>query len=168
MDVYLISGFLSIMNTVFFCMSNFKKTKKGIVFLHMCCNLCDFFMYLVLGARTGVVNATVDICKNFAYSKMDSMLLTVLFSAIRIMLLVTVGYDGAVTVLFVILEIVALLILKCGTSQHFRILTAARQGVWVVYDFMFATTFIACLTFTGFVGSVGAVLRNRFPEPDGK
>lgn len=60
---FIVSGILSLTNTICFCISNFKKTKKDIVFLHMCCNICDFFMYLVLGAKTGLSNATANICK---------------------------------------------------------------------------------------------------------
>ncbi len=163
---FIISGLLAVMNTICFCISNFKKNKKNIVFWHMCCSICDFFMYLVLGAKTGLANAVANICKNAAYSKFDSMFFTVTFSMLRVMLL-CMGYEGLPTILFIIIEIVSVFILKYGTAQQFRILTAVRQFVWVVYDWRFATIVVALFTFVGFISCCAAVIKN-IPKHDKK
>lgn len=160
LTVGIIAGLLAVLNTIFFCISNFKKNKKEITFWHMCCSLCDFFMYLILGAKTGLANAVANICKNAAYSKLDSMKFTVVFSILRIGLL-GLGYEGFVTILFIVIEVISVGILKWGTAQQFRVLTAVRQLVWVVYDFMFATVVVAVLTFIGFIGCAAAVIKNR-------
>ncbi len=158
-SVFIISGLLAAANTICFCIASFRKTKKDIVFLHMCCNICDFLMYLILGAKTGLANATANICKNAAYSKMNSMFFTFIFSILRVVLLI-IGYEGISTILFIILEISSIFILKYGTVQQFRILTVIRQGVWVIYDWMFATAIVALFTFISFVSCMIAVIKN--------
>lgn len=161
--IFIISGILALTNTICFGIASFKKTKKDIVFLHMCCNICDFFMYLILGAKSGLANATANICKNAAYSKLDSMLFMVIFALLRIVLL-GIGYEGIPTILFIILEILSIFILKYGTTQQFRILIAIRQGLWVVYDWIFATVIVAFFTFIAFISCVIAVIKNIYKE----
>ncbi len=158
-SVFYISSILLMANMVCFCVSNFRKTKKDIVFWHMCCSICDFFMYLVLGAKTGLANATANLCKNVAYAKLDSMFFTILFSLFRMILLV-IGYEGISTFLFILLEIISLFILKYGTAPHFRILSAIRQAVWIVYDWMYATVVVVFFTSIGFLSCVIAVMEN--------
>lgn len=156
----IISAVLAFINTVLFVISNFRKTKKEIVFFHMCDCICDFVMYLILGAKTGLANATANLCKNAAYAVFDSESFMAFFAMLRIGLLV-IGYEGIPTVLFIILEIAAIFILKKGSTQQFRILTAVRQAVWVVYDWHFANAAVACFTFIGFISCVIAVAKNR-------
>lgn len=97
--------------------------------------------------------------KNAAYSKLDNMFFTVIFALLRIVLLV-VGYEGIPTVLFIILEIISVFILKYGTTQQFRVLTAIRQGIWVIYDWMFATIIVTFFTFIAFISCNIAVIKN--------
>ncbi len=156
---FIIATGLSFINTICFCISNFRKTKKDIVFLHMCCNICDLVMYLILGARTGLANAIANVCKNAAYSKFNSMFFMILFSILRITLL-ALGYEGLPTILFIVCEIISIFILKYGTTQQFRILSAVRQGIWVIYDCMYASVVIGLLTSVGFISCTAAVVKN--------
>lgn len=157
--VFIISSILAFTNTICFCISGFKKTKNDIVFWHMCCSICDFFMYLILRAKTGLANATADICKNAAYSKLNSMRFTIIFTILRIILLF-IGYEGITTVLFILLEIISIFILKYGTAQQFRVLALIRQGVCVIYDWLFATVIVVMFTFIAFISCTIAVVKN--------
>lgn len=120
-------------------------------------------MYLILGAKTGLANATANICKNVAYFKFDSMKFTVFFAILRIGLLF-LGWEGLVTGLFILCEIIALFILEYGSTQQFRILTLFREGVWVVYDVLFATILVALLTVISFSGCLISVIKNKDEE----
>lgn len=150
---------LALFNTIFLSVGNFKKNKKDISFLYALCNSCDIIMYIILRARTGIANSTANFLKNLAYSKLDNFKFTIMFSLLRIILLI-IGYDSFATMIFIILEIVQLFILKYGSAQHLRILTTVRQGVWIVYDFMFANVIVACFTAIGFISCFTATIRN--------
>lgn len=114
--VGIISTAFAVVSIICFCISNFRKTKKEIVFLHMCSNICDLAMYFVLGAKTGMANAFANICKNAAYSKFDSNSFTVIFAILRIVLLV-IGYECITTIMFIILEVFSTVFLIQGTAQ---------------------------------------------------
>lgn len=89
----LVVALLSVANTACFNLSVFQKTKRQIIHLHTYCSICDIVIYAVLGAKTGIANSVVNLGKNFAYSKMDSIRWTMGFSCLRIVLLV-LGYEG--------------------------------------------------------------------------
>lgn len=163
----LIATLLAVMNTICFNLSVFQKTKKKIVFLHMCCSICDVIMYIVLGARTGIANGIANLCKNFAYAKMDSISWTLIFSGLRIVLLI-LGYEGPVTFAFILLEIIGMFVLVYGSTQQFRVIVLLKQILWVIYDWMFATVLIACLTSIGLVSCVAAIIKNEDKFKDDK
>lgn len=154
-----ISTILALISMTCFSISNFRKTKTEIVFLHMCSNISDFIMYLILGAKTGMASSFVNICKNDSYSKFNSNSFTVLFALFRILLFI-IGFEGVTTVMFIILEIIATFILIYGTAQQFRVLTLIREGVWVAYNWLFASVIIAVITMIGFVSCMIAVITN--------
>lgn len=163
----IISTILAVISITCFSISNFRKTKKEIVFLHMCANICDFIMYLILGAKTGMANAFANVCKNASYSKFNSNNFTILFAAFRVILLI-IGFEGITTIMFITLEIIATIILIYGTAQQFRILSLVRQGVWVAYDWLFASVVIAVITMIGFVSCMIAVITNIGKKEDRK
>lgn len=162
-----IATILSVINTVCFNLSVFRKTKKQITFLHMCCSICDVVMYMILGAKTGIANGTANLCKNFAYAKMDSIPWMMGFSIFRIILLIF-GYEGPITGGFITMEIIGMFILAYGSTQQFRFIVLAKQILWVVYDWMFATVVIACLTSLGVISCITAIVKNREQVPERK
>lgn len=151
---------LSVVNTACFNLSVFQKTKKQIICLHLYCSICDIVIYAILGAKTGIANSIVNLGKNFAYSRMDSVRWMMGFSCLRIVLLI-LGYEGPMTAGFVVLEVAGMIALAYGTTQQFRIVTLLKQFLWVAYDWVFATAVIACMTLTGAVSCFAAVMRNR-------
>lgn len=156
----LVVALLSVANTACFNLSVFQKTKRQIIHLHTYCSICDIVIYAVLGAKTGIANSVVNLGKNFAYSKMDSIRWTMGFSCLRIVLLV-LGYEGPMTAGFIALEIIGVASLAYGTTQQFRIVTLLKQLLWVAYDWVFATAIVACMTLTGAVSCFAAIVRNR-------
>ena len=155
-----VATLLAVTNTICFNLSVFQKTKKKIVFLHMCCSICDVIMYIVLGARTGIANGIADLCKNFAYAKMDSISWALIFSGLRIVLLM-LGYEGPVTFAFILLEIIGMFVLVYGSTQQFRVVVLSKQILWVIYDWIFATAVIAFLTSIGLISCVAAIIKNK-------
>ena len=162
-----IATVLTIAGTIMYCVSNFLKTKKGVTYLRAWNSLTDCLKYLVLGARTGIVNGVLDVGKNLAFSKFDSMKLTTAFTVVRVIALIA-GYDSFVTILYIVIEIWKLLILKSGTVQQFRIISLANTFLFVLYDFRFATKFIASLTTISFVCNVIAVIQGKKGDADDK
>lgn len=159
MSVNILSGLLAIISSICFIISNFKKTKKEITALYICTNICAFFRYILTNGKTGMANSFANICKYIAYSKFNCYTLTVFFATFRITLL-CFGYEGILTSLFIILEIIGTFIMLKGTTQQFRIITLIRQVVWTVYDWVFSTPFVALTTAIQLVSCVIAVIQN--------
>lgn len=157
--VFVMSGIFTLASTLCGCVAAFRKTKKDIVFLHVCCDAFDLLTYLVLKGRTGMANAVAALCKDAAYSRMGSMLFTVIFAILRIILLV-MGYEGILTLLFIFMEILSIFALKYGTVQQLRFLMVVDQGVWIVYDCLFATPVVAFFTSVVFISRVAAFVKN--------
>lgn len=159
LTIKILSGLLAIISSICFIISNFKKTKKEITALYVITNICAFIRYILTGGKTGIANSFANICKYMAYSKFNSYSFTVLFAIFRITLL-CFGYEGILTLLFIILEIIGTAVLLKGTTQQFRIITLVRQVVWTLYDWVFATPFIAFLTATQLISCIISVTKN--------
>lgn len=162
--IFFITGLMAVLNTLFFIASGFRKSKKEVLYFHTLCCVCDLVIYGIFGAKTGLANATANICKNLAFSRFDSMRFTILFTMLRIGLL-CIGWEGLPTALFILCEIVEIFLLKYGTTQQFRYLTLFRQGVWVVYDLLFATILVSLCTMVGFIGCMTSIIKNKEKTP---
>lgn len=159
-DIEIIVNILALMSIILFNISNFRKTKKGILHVRICCNICDIVMYILVEGKTGTANAFADMCKNIAFTRYNSSIFVILFAGLRIILL-CFGYEGILTVLFIISEIIATYAIIRGSTQQLRIITLIRQCIWVVYDYKNASAFVALLTFTGCVSAAAAIIKNK-------
>lgn len=154
------SIFLSLSSVMLYNISIFRKSKHGIIGLHIGCNVCDILMYLITGGRSGLINSVVNLCKNIAYSKYDNHKLTIMFAGVRIILL-AFNYECILTALFIIFEIIITIILLKGTVQQLRYANLCSQLIWTVYDYTFANIIVACITATSCISIISAIIKNR-------
>ena len=158
--IFISSIFLSLLSVSLYNISTFQKSKHKIVGMHIGCNICDLLMYLITGGKSGVANSIVNLCKNTVYSKFNNYKLTILFSCLRIILLI-LSYEGILTLLFIFFEIIITIILLKGTAQQLRYMHLCSQIVWVFYDYTFANIFVACITATSCISLIAAIIKNN-------
>lgn len=158
--VFFASITLSLFSALLYNISVFRKQKKHIVGMHVGCNICDILMYLINGGKSGLANSFVNISKNLVYSKLENNTLTIIFAVLRIILL-ALGYEGILTLLFILLEVISTIILIKGTAQQLRYVYLGSQITWVCYDYFFANILVACITATGCVSLIVAIIQNR-------
>lgn len=156
--VLILSIILSGTSVLLYNISVFQKSKRHIVGMHVGCNICDILMYLVTGGRIGMVNSVVNLCKNAVYAKWENRILTVLFSGLRIFLIMLVQ-EGSFTMLFVIFEVYITIAMLFGTEQQLRFIHLGSQITWVFYDYTFANIFVACITATSCISLVSAIIK---------
>lgn len=114
--VLILSIILSGTSVLLYNISVFQKSKRRIVGMHVGCNICDILMYLVTGGRIGMVNSVVNLCKNAVYAKWENRILTVLFSGLRIFLIM-LAQEGSFTMLFIIFEVYITIAMLFGTDS---------------------------------------------------
>lgn len=151
---------LSLASAITYNVSVFLKSKRAITGMHCICNIFDILMYLVTGGRNGMANSVVNLCKNAAFSKLDSRKLTVFFSLVRILLLAA-GWEGVLTFAFILAEVAVTVVLLKGTAQNLRYIYLVSQMVWVLYDYTFANIFVAAVTATSCISLVISIIKNR-------
>lgn len=159
---------LAILNTVFYCCSCFKNDKKSILRFYMLCNLTDIVMYIIVGGHSGLANGTASFLKNLAFVKYDSKKFTVLFSLLRVVLL-CIGFEGLITLCFIVIEILNTLAVLYGAEDGFtiKVLGLISEVIWIVYDALFATLFVAFMTLISTIISfVGVIVSKRNKEID--
>lgn len=140
--------------------SSFMKSKRKIVGIRIGCDVCDLLTYIIVGGKTGLTNATASCVRDIVYSKWESRSLTILFAGIRCTLLL-VGYEGILTLAFILMEIVTTTILFKGTAQHLRYAGLVTQIIWVCYDIAFVNFGVAAITATSCVMLLIAIINNR-------
>ena len=140
--------------------STFKKSKHKIVGTQMCCSICDILMYSITGGKSGIANSIVNLCKNTAFAKFNNHRMTILFTSIRVILLI-INYEKIFTWLFVAIEIIITVILLKGTTQQLRYSHLVSQTIWVFYDYTFANIFVALITSTSCISLIIAIIKNK-------
>lgn len=160
MSIENIAVFFSFISIVCFCISAFKKNKKGIVGLYLCCDICDLIMYILLGATTGIASVTVNLCKDASYSKLNSIKFTVIFAVAKVVLMI-LGYEDFSSGILIIIEIIAIPVLIFCTAQQFRILMSIRQCTWALYDYIHLTKMIFIFTLIGLICYIISIIKEH-------
>lgn len=157
-----VANFSAFLNTIFYGKSCFKNDKKSILRLHMLCNLTDIVMYVLIGGMSGLANAVASLLKNIAFVKYDSKRFTVFFSILRVSLL-CLGYEGFITLCFMVIEVLNTLVVIYGAEDGFsvKVLDVIAEIIWIVYDLLFATIFIAIMTVLSTILSFAGVLASK-------
>ena len=159
-SVLILSIILSGASVLLYNISIFQKSKRRIVGMHVGCNICDILMYLVTGGQIGLVNSVVNLCKNTVYSKWENRILTIVFSSLRIFLIM-LTQERFFTMIFIVVEIYITVAMLFGTEQQLRFIHLGNQITWVIYDYTFANIFVAIITATSCVSLVSAIIKNK-------
>lgn len=156
----IVCNILSLIGLVGFCVSNFCKSKKNILSVQLICNITDILIYIISGGMTGLASAIANFIRNTVFVKFNNKTVVVLCSTIKVLLLV-INYENVVSLVFIILEIIATVLILYGSTQQFRVLTLVREGTWVVYDYITVSLIVTLTTVIKFCFCLTAVTVNR-------
>ena len=137
---------LSVFSLIFLCLSNFGKTKAKILFFDLMSNTCDCIMYILSGGTTGLASNFTSLSKNIAFIKFKSNKAVIFFAIMRIVLLI-IGYENILSLFFILFEVTDTWIIIKGTAQQLRVCLFLQQIIWVIYDAVMVSAYVAITTF---------------------
>lgn len=159
----IVANVFGLVSAVAFWYSNFKKSKKQMLRVHLICNISDCLQYIILGAHTAVANSFVTLLKNLAFlklSKQRQLFGVALFGLTKIILMLCV-YDNALTLAMVVYEVVSVAVLLRGKTKYMLYLGIINAVIWMLYDFVCMAYIASLLGVFSIVSQVVAVNKNK-------